>query len=73
MTSKEREQILEVLEILKSNKSINSYKLDSDKNIIDVTTDETEERELSFLEFKIIMAAAVINEEFEEKLQVNII
>lgn len=73
MTSKEREQILEVLEILKGNKSINSYKLDSEKNVVDVTTDETEERELSFLEFKIIMAAAVINEEFEEKLQVNII
>lgn len=71
MTNKEKEQIITVLEFLQKNNSIKEYKIDTQKNIIFVSTDIKDERELEFLEFKIVMSAAVINEEFEDTLNVE--
>lgn len=48
MTNKEKEQIITVLEFLQKNNSIKEYKIDTQKNIIFVSTDIKDERELEF-------------------------
>lgn len=73
MTNIEKEEMISMLEYLKGNKSINEYKVNAEDNIVYVNTDEKDEDDITFLKFRIIASACVINQELGDLLTVEIV
>ncbi len=71
MTKNEEKEVKEILEFLKVNKSITSYEIKG--NIIEIKTEEKDEEELDFLDFRIISTILVVNKEFKDTVSVSII
>lgn len=72
MTNLLRKEISDILEYLKKNDDISDYKVD-ESTTIKIKTSLADEDDINFLKFRIISAIAVIDEELENIINIEIL
>ena len=72
MTSLLRKEISDILDYLVKNDDITEYKVD-DSTTIKIKTSLADEDDINFLKFRIISAIAVIDEELENVIKIEIL